>query len=186
LEHFLPTQISVIAIYGRLFTLATNIANHFSMDMEETLGVPKQNIGIKRKRERASDGQPAVPLAANMHMELDTPAGQDPEESFDLGQRIERPSMFAPSEDQVSKASSPVSIEVRQKSLSPPSDRMSSASPQPSSPDPAPSPIRIPTPEPVPKKKKRTISASDSTSTKAKVKGKGKKKRDDMDDIFGF
>lgn len=165
LEHFLPTVVSVIAIYGRLFALGSSIANTLGMEVEESLGVPKKKVREKRKRKE---------LDEIVEVEEDyvyTPEPGRRVSTFDLGQKIERP-VRSPSPHPVPRALAPVQV---------PTSSEESESPPPSSPDIPPSPVRVPSP-PVekPKKKKRMV----DTETKGK-KVKGKRK-DDMDDIFGF
>jgi hypothetical protein len=165
LEHFLPTVISVMAIYGRLFAIGSSIANVLGMEIEESLGVPRRTIKQKRKREEQDE------IAEVMEEYVYTPAPGRTNPTFDLGQKIARP-IRSPSPEPVLPASAPVPV------LTPSEE---SGSPPPSSPDIPPSPVRVPTP-PVekPKKKKKTLAESGKLK-----KGKGKKK-DDMDDIFGF
>jgi hypothetical protein len=165
LEHFLPTVISVMAIYGRLFALGSSIANNLGMEMEESLGVPKRTIKQKRKREEQDE------IAEVMEEYTYTPAPGRKTPTFDLGQKIARP-VRSPSPEPLPPA--PISVQVQTTSEE-------SGSPPPSSPDIPPSPIRIPTPPlEKPKKKKKMVSEVGKVK-----KGKGKKK-DDMDDIFGF
>jgi hypothetical protein len=167
LEHFLPTVISVMAIYGRLFAIGSSIANVLGMEIEESLGVPKRIIKQKRKREERDE------IAEVMEEYVYTPAPGRKNPTFDLGQKIARP-VRSPSPEPILSASGPAPVPV----LTPSEE---SGSPPPSSPDIPPSPVRIPTP-PIekPKKKKRTLAEAGKVK-----KGKGKKK-DDMDDIFGF
>jgi hypothetical protein len=164
LEHFLPTVISVMAIYGRLFAIGSSIANVLGMEIEESLGVPKRIVKQKRKREERDE------IAEVIQEYVYTPAAGRKNPTFDLGQKIARP-VRSPSPE---PAPPVVSVPV----LTPSEE---SGSPPPSSPDIPPSPVRIPTP-PIekPKKKKKTLAEAGKVK-----KGKGKKK-DDMDDIFGF
>jgi hypothetical protein len=164
LEHFLPTVISVMAIYGRLFAIGSSIANVLGMEIEESLGVPKRIIKQKRKREEQDE------IAEVMEEYVYTPAPGRKNPTFDLGQKIARP---------VRSPSPELTLPVVSVPVHTPSEE--SGSPPPSSPDVPPSPIRIPTP-PIekPKKKKKTLAEAGKVK-----KGKGKKK-DDMDDIFGF
>ena len=164
LEHFLPTVISVMAIYGRLFAIGSSIANHLGMEIEESLGVPKRIIKQKRKREERDE------LAEVMAEYVYTPAPGRKNSTFDLGQKIARP---------VRSPSPEATLPVAPVRVLTPSE--GSGSPPPSSPDIPPSPIRIPTP-PIekPKKKKKTLAEA------GKVKKGKEKKKDDMDDIFGF
>ena len=199
LEHFLPTQISVVAVYGRLFAIGINIAIHFGLDLEEVLiGNIKSKTKSKGKKRKRKDGAdtPLIYEDSNLDLDLDMDLGQKMvsrrKDTFDMGQRIERP-VTVP----VSQRESPVqnqsksSIDPPQLSPADSPRSISSGSPPPSSPDIPPSPIRVPTPElktdpidPKPKlKKKKSLAAAQNATTK---KTKGKKKKDDMDDIFGF
>lgn len=164
LEHFLPTQISVIAIYGRLFALSSSIADNLGMEMEEMLGVP-----LKKVKKRKSENEDEVVEVLDEY--IYTPAPGRSVATIDMGQKISRPV----------REPSPIPEPIVSVLPRPASDSESdSATPPPSSPDLPPSPVRIPTPPPEkPRKKKRTIP---DTGVKKKVKGK----KNDMDDIFGF
>ena len=165
LEHFLPTVISVMAIYGRLFAIGSSIANSLGMNIDESLGVPKRIIKQKRKREEQDE------IAEVMEEYTYTPAPGRKTPTFDLGQKIARP-VRSPSPELILPASAAMPVST-------PSEE--SGSPPPSSPDIPPSPVRIPTP-PIEKTKKKKKVTPEAGKVK---KGKGKKK-DDMDDIFGF
>lgn len=197
LEHFLPTQISVVAVYGRLFAIGISIATHSGLDLEEVLsGNIKSKTKSKGKKRKRKDGADAQLICEDSNLDLDEDLGPKMvsrrKDTFDMGQRIERP-VTVP----VSQPESPVpnqsksSIDPPQLSPADSPRSISSGSPPPSSPDIPPTPVRMPTPElktepidPKPKlKKKKTLAAAQNTSTK---KTKGKKKKDDMDDIFGF
>ena len=166
LEHFLPTQISVIAVYGRLFALGVSIANVLDMEMEETLGVPKRTVKTKRKREDRDQ----IVEVFDHYIETAPPVAGRRVSTFDLGQKIARP-VRSPSPIPSPPAPAPIRLPSKSESATPP----------PSSPDILPSPVRLPTP-PIekPKKKKKM---NPEIGLKKKVKGK---KNDDMDDIFGF
>lgn len=195
LEHFLPTQISVVAVYGRLFAIGISIATHFGLDLEQVLsGNIKSTTKSKGKKRKRKDGDdtPLIYDDSNFDVDLGPKMVSRRKNTFDMGQRIERP-VTVP----VSQRESPVqnqsksSIDPPQLSPADSPRSISSGSPPPSSPDIPPSPIRVPTPElktdpidPKPKlKKKKSLAAAQNATTK---KTKGKKKKDDMDDIFGF
>jgi hypothetical protein len=87
LEHFLPTVISVMAIYGRLFAIGSSIANVLGMEIEESLGVPQRIIKQKRKREERDE------IAEVMEEYVYTPAPGRKNSTFDLGQKILPPNL---------------------------------------------------------------------------------------------
>lgn len=199
LEHFLPTQISVVAVYGRLFAIGISIATHSGLDLEQVLsGNVKCTSGSKGKKRKRKDGADAQLIYEDSNLDLDLGMDLGPKmvsrrkDTFDMGQRIERPVTvpFSQPESPVPNQSKS-SIDPPQLSPADSPRSISSGSPPPSSPDIPPSPVRVPTPElktepidPKPKlKKKKTLAVAQSSTTK---KTKGKKKKDDMDDIFGF
>jgi hypothetical protein len=206
LEHFLPTQISVIAVYGRLFTLGISIANHLGLDVEQVLSgdVKIKNKGKKRKRKDGGAGlrvlnapSPSVYDDSNLDLGLQKVVSHRREDIFDMGQRIERPVTVLATQPEipVPKHSQLSTRSPRQSPLDlDPQESISSGSPPPSSPDIdidiPPTPVQLPSPEPILKaklKKKKTLASTiDIDTKKTKTKTKGKKKKDDMDDIFGF
>ena len=199
LEHFLPTQISVVAIYGRLFAIGISIATHFGLDLEQVLsGDIKSKTKSKGKKRKRKDGADAPLIYEDSNLDLDIDMDLGPrmvsrrKDTFDMGQRIERPVTVPVLQPELSvPIQSKSSIDPPQLSPADSPGSISSGSPPPSSPDIPPSPVRVPNPmlktepiDPKPKlKKKKTLAAAQNTTTK---KTKGKKKKDDMDDIFGF
>jgi len=192
LEHFLPTQISVIAVYGRLFALGTSMAAFHGLDLEEVL----EGKARVERRKRVKRGE-TVDLEDIMEMEVAT--GPISFSTFDMGQKIQRPVI---PEGQVTEPTIVTTDAIESPSPLPSSKGESSSPPPPSSPDevlPPPPPTVKPKP-----KLKRSIDSAESkaardsdTTTEPKLKSKKrptldekvktkKKKRDDMDSIFGF
>jgi hypothetical protein len=192
LEHFLPTQISVIAVYGRLFALGTSMASYHGLDLEEAL----EGKASVERRKPVKRGE-TVDLEDIMEMEVD--AGPISFSTFDMGQKIQRPII---PEHQVTVPTIITTDSKKSPSPVPSSKGESSSPPPPSSPD-----ELLPPPPPTAKPKlklKRSIDSAESkaardsdTTTEPKLKSKKrptldekvkakKKKRDDMDSIFGF
>jgi hypothetical protein len=204
LEHFLPTHIPVLAIYGRLFALSAHLASYLSLDLERILG---GESGVEEPVVTSTlSTLAAFPVLA------DIPLGMELGESSvlgqsgpDYGQKIARPVSslitFAPDRPSPSpslssskpipssaRPSPPVPVRTASRSRSP-SIAQEQDSPDPDFPEIAlpqakPSPIPSDIPRELPKiikKKKRT-----PTETATNENIKKKKKRNDIDDIFGF
>jgi hypothetical protein len=193
LEHFLPTQISIMAVYGRLFALGTSIATYHSLDLEQVLAGESRVEKAKQTKSTAGDLDIDMgEILREVKMDIDTDV-ERPSEIFDMGQRIERAVMLE-------REAEPVSAQAVFEPESPVSKAASSASgsspPAASSPD---EPIQEYIPPPSSKKKRieSHFSLTDNvepeikksskkrTASEPKTKTK-KKKRDDMDSIFGF
>lgn len=195
LEHFLPTQISVLAIYGRLFALAVNIAQTLSLDIEEILaGTGPDGNKIAGMMGSVSARTDDLSLLEPKTLTTSTTRYTD----FDFGQKIERPTKQAvapvlpvrPSEPTLpmpSKSRSPSPSASQSPTVRPVQDSPDPDFPVmlPPSPGPKASSLASPAPLEMRKKKKRPKTEAEAGAEGSKKTQKIKKKRNDIDDIFG-
>lgn len=180
LEHFLPTHISVLAVYGRLFALASHLGQHHSLELEELLGGQAKKEDIKIIEAMAVSDSPVNDSTLSAS-------------TLDLGQKIERKTASAAS---LSIPAIPVAVTppVHELDLGTPA-RSPSPVPSQDSPDPdfpviSNTSSEVPEPTAAParleKPKKKRVKALSDEVEKVPVKKAKKKKRDDIDDIFGL
>lgn len=179
LEHFLPMHVSVLAVYGRLFVLASHLGQFLSLDVEELLS------GRAMPKAVAKAEQEAVSLFAEQSIgEMSASAG-----ATDLGEKIHRPISRAIATPPAPPAPPLKRKETPARSSSP---AQCEDSPDPDFPDSplAPSTVHDPAPrrlkasqsdKPKKKRAKAISNNDDSPAVKKKVK-----RRDAIDDIFGF